>query len=107
MAVKIAVCLEGKSHSRKRPPAALRDSLRPTSSALQLPGCANSSRRLGSDRQQGHEVHDVHPEVVLLRRERGLHLNAGTGKQSKKTLLDIFECYIERYMPLFDAIWSV
>ena len=32
-----------------------------------------------------------------------------TGKQSKKTLLDIFERYIEEYMTFFDAIiiWSV
>ena len=29
------------------------------------------------------------------------------GKQSKNTLLDIFERYIEMYMILFDAIWSV
>ena len=28
-------------------------------------------------------------------------------KQSKKTLLDLFERYIEDYMTLFDAIWSV
>ena len=29
------------------------------------------------------------------------------GKQSKKTLLDIFGHYIEGYMTLFDTIWSV
>ena len=29
------------------------------------------------------------------------------GKQSHKTLLDVFERYIEGYMTLFDAIWSV
>ena len=32
---------------------------------------------------------------------------AEVGKQSKNTLLDIFERYIEGYMTLFDAIWSV
>ena len=29
------------------------------------------------------------------------------GKQSRKTLLYIFERYIEGYMTLFDAMWSV
>ena len=29
------------------------------------------------------------------------------GKQSKKTLFDIFGHYIEGYMTLFDTIWSV
>ena len=33
--------------------------------------------------------------------------HAETGKQSKKTLLDLFERYIERYMTLFEGIWSV
>ena len=28
-------------------------------------------------------------------------------KQLKKTLLDIFERYLEGYITLFDAIWSV
>ena len=32
---------------------------------------------------------------------------AEAGKQSKSTFFDIFERYIEEYMTLFDAIWSV
>ena len=32
---------------------------------------------------------------------------AEVGRQSKNTLLAIFERYIEEYMTLFDAIWSV
>ena len=36
-----------------------------------------------------------------------LDLQAEVGKQSKKTLLNIFERYIERNMTLSDAIWSV
>ena len=42
---------------------------------------------------------------VAVRREL-LHLRAGSeaGKQSKKTLLDIFERYLERHMTLFDTI---
>ena len=42
----------------------------------------------------------VHREV----RVRTVDLQPGVGKQSKKTLLDIFERYREGYMTLFDTI---
>ena len=32
---------------------------------------------------------------------------SGTAKQSRKTLLDGLERYVEGYMALFDPIWSV
>ena len=34
----------------------------------------------------------------------GLSLQAEVGKQSHKTLLDVFERYIQGYMTLFDTV---
>ena len=40
----------------------------------------------------------------LPRRGGRRQLKAEAGKQSKKTLLDVFERYLERHMTLFDTI---
>ena len=64
--------------------------------------CEPTSRPSVARRQVSREL-QAPVSVDLLRQVR----SAVVGKQSKKTLFDIFGHYIEGYMTPFDTIWNV